>query len=114
VATDGSGRPAGGDANLRVAAGHGVARGPKLTILMDGRPVTAYPGETVAGALMAAGRRVLRTTTVRGEPRGVFCGMGVCYDCLMVIDGRSSRRACVTFVEDGMRVETQAGVGEPT
>ena len=112
--TGGPVRPGPGHEELRVAAGHGVARGAPLTILMDGNPVTAYPGETVGAALLAVGHRVLRTTAVRGEPRGLFCGMGVCYDCLVVIDGRPSRRACMTYVEEGMRVETQAGPGEPT
>ena len=49
-----------------------------------------------------------------GAPRGVFCGMGVCFDCLVVIDGEPSRRACVTFVTEGMRVETQIGFGAAT
>ena len=49
---------------------------------------------------------------VAGATRGVFCGMGVCFDCLVVIDGEPSRRACVTFAREGMRVETQVGFGE--
>ena len=91
--------------------GGGVERGEPLTILVDGAPVTADRGETVAATLLAAGHRTLRTTLIRGEPRGIFCGMGVCYDCLVVIDGRLSRRACVTPVANGMRVDTQHGTG---
>lgn len=107
-------RPRRSDPGLRLEAGHGVARGALLTIVLDGDPVAAYPGETVAAAVMAAGRRVFRTTSMTGQPRGLFCGMGVCYDCLMVIDGRPSRRACMTYVEDGMQVQTQVGAGEPS
>ena len=63
----------------------------------DGQPLEAFKGETVAAALTAAGVRVLRTTA-GGETRGVFCGMGICYDCLMVIDDQPSRRACMVPV----------------
>lgn len=91
--------------------GGGVERGEPVTILVDGVPVPAHQGETVAAALLAVDHRILRTTLIRGEPRGIFCGMGVCYDCLVVIDGRPSRRACVTPVSDGMRVGTQHGTG---
>jgi aerobic-type carbon monoxide dehydrogenase small subunit (CoxS/CutS family) len=80
---------------------------------LDGEPITAFAGETVAAALFAASRRTLRITAVAGTPRGVFCGMGVCYDCLVVIDGEPSRRACLTFAAEGMRVETQHGFGDP-
>ncbi len=54
------------------------------------------------------GELALRTTA-GGEPRGVFCGMGVCFDCLVVVDGVPSTRACVTWVRDGMAVATQVG-----
>ena len=96
---------------LRVPVTAGVERGERLTFMFDGDPHVAFRGESVAAALLAAGRRTLRSTPVRGEPRGVFCGMGVCFDCLVVIDGEPSRRACVTFVAEGMRVETQVGFG---
>lgn len=98
---------------LRVPVKAGVERGRKLSFLFDGQPIVAFEGETVAAALLAAGRRVLRTTAYTHTARGVFCGMGVCFDCLVVIDGAPSRRACVTFVRDGMSVETQAGFGDP-
>jgi predicted molibdopterin-dependent oxidoreductase YjgC len=98
--------------SLRVPVKAGVERGRPLTFFFDGEPIAAYEGETVAAALLAAGRRTLRITAVTGTPRGVFCGMGVCFDCLVVIDGEPSRRACVTFVTEGMRVETQLGFGD--
>ena len=83
-----------------------------MTFTFDGEHIVAFRGETVAAALLAAGRRTLRVTAVTGTPRGVFCGMGVCFDCLVVIDGEPSRRACVTFVAEGMNVETQVGYGD--
>jgi predicted molibdopterin-dependent oxidoreductase YjgC len=95
---------------VRVAAG--VQRGERLTFTFDGEPIVAYRGESVAAALMAAGKRTLRKTPVAGEPRGVFCGMGVCFDCLVVVDGRPSVRACMTLAEDGSKVETLVGFGK--
>lgn len=98
--------------SLRVAVTAGVARGERLSFTFDGERFPAYRGETVAAALLAAGRRTLRTTHAAGDPRGVFCGMGVCFDCLVVIDGRPSQRACMTLVADGMWVQAQRGNGE--
>jgi D-hydroxyproline dehydrogenase subunit gamma len=86
-----------------------LARGPALTIALDGRPVTAHAGETVATVLIAEGHRATRTTA-GGEPRGVFCGMGVCFDCLVVVDGVPNTRACMTFVAEGMDVRRQEGL----
>ena len=88
-----------------------VERGEPFEFLADGEPVSAYPGETVAAALLAAGRRRTRATTRCGEPRGLYCGMGVCFECIMVVDGRPNIRACVTPAVPGMRVETQPGPG---
>jgi predicted molibdopterin-dependent oxidoreductase YjgC len=93
----------------RLPLGHGVERGPVVTIELEGRPVTAYLGETVATVLLAEGHHAMRTT-VQGAPRGIFCGMGVCFDCLVVVDGQPNTRACMTFVEAGMRVSRQAGL----
>jgi len=87
----------------------GLARGPRLTLTLDGNPVTAYDGETVATVLLAEGRIATRTTA-GGEPRGVFCGMGVCFDCLVIVDGLPNTRACMTQVRDGMDVRRQDGV----
>jgi predicted molibdopterin-dependent oxidoreductase YjgC len=85
--------------------------GRPLHFTFDGREVLAYEGETVAAALLAAGQRVLRLTGRRGEPRGLFCGMGVCFDCLVQVDGRPNVRACQTPAAEGLRVETQRGSG---
>jgi predicted molibdopterin-dependent oxidoreductase YjgC len=96
---------------MRVKTKAGLERGPRLTFTFDGKPIVAYQGESIAAALMAAGHRTLRSTPLLDQPRGVFCGMGVCFDCLVVIDGRPSIRACLTPAADGMRVETQVGHG---
>ncbi len=82
-----------------------------VTIWLDGEPIAAREGEPIAAALIAAGRRVLRHTLKRGEPRGVFCAIGRCTDCVMTVDGVPNVRTCVTPVRDGMRVQTQAGLG---
>ena len=86
-------------------------RGRPLAIYVDGQPWSVYPGETIASALVAAGRLHLRKTSDRQEWRGYYCGMGVCWECLVVVDGRPNVRACMTFVRDGMRIETQDGYG---
>jgi predicted molibdopterin-dependent oxidoreductase YjgC len=88
--------------------GHGRA-GRRLTFTFDGSQVEAYEGETVAAALLAAGQRQLRTTERRAEPRGLFCNMGVCFECLVTIDGRANQLACRAAVADGMRVVSQQG-----
>jgi sarcosine oxidase subunit alpha len=88
-------------ADLRISS---FKRGAKLQIRVNGRPHTAYAGESVHAALLAAGYRVLRKTAKAHQPRGLFCGMGVCYDCLVTIDGVPHQRACMTLVEAGMEI----------
>jgi sarcosine oxidase subunit alpha len=77
-----------------------------LKIQVDGKPVEAYEGETVAAAMLAAGIRIFRLSARNQEPRSLFCGMGVCYECLVKVDGVHAVRACVTPVAEGMQVET--------
>ena len=86
----------------------GVERGPAVTIVVDGRAVQAFEGESVAAALIVDGGLQTRTTP-GGEPRGVFCAMGVCFDCLAVIDGVPNTRTCMTWVREGLDVRRQAG-----
>ncbi len=86
----------------------GGRQAPLLHLTIDGNELLAVEGQTVAAALLAAGRRTLRTTPRRGEPRGLFCGMGVCFDCLIQVNGRPNLRACQTPAIDGMRLETRA------
>jgi predicted molibdopterin-dependent oxidoreductase YjgC len=85
-----------------------TAGGP-VEITIDGIPVTARAGDTVAAALLSADIIVFRTTPVSGAPRGPFCMMGVCFDCLVEIDGQPNRQACMTRVVPGMRIVTQRG-----
>ena len=73
---------------------------------------SAVEGESIAAALLASGRRSTRVTARAGEPRGYFCGMGVCHDCLVTADGLPNVRACMTPVKEGLRVEIQRGLGE--
>jgi predicted molibdopterin-dependent oxidoreductase YjgC len=80
-----------------------------LRILLDGRELPAREGQTIAAALMVAGCRAFRMTPRRGEPRGLFCGMGVCFDCVVLLEGVSVR-ACQTPVRDGMRIATGGAV----
>jgi predicted molibdopterin-dependent oxidoreductase YjgC len=84
----------------------------EITIVADGKTLYAHEGETVAAALSANGIRVFRHTAKRHEPRGIFCGIGQCTDCVMEIDGVPNRRACMTIVREGMVVNTQQGNGK--
>jgi len=84
----------------------GVRRGQTVTLVVDGTPVTAFTGESVATVLLAEDRLTLRHTPKVGAPRGVFCAMGVCFECLVTVDGVSQVRACVTPVRDGMLIDT--------
>jgi predicted molibdopterin-dependent oxidoreductase YjgC len=77
----------------------------------DGTPVEFTGGQTVGAALTAAGIRSWRTTRHRGRPRGLFCGIGICFDCLVTIDGSPNERACLAEAADGMAVTSQHGTG---
>ena len=83
-----------------------------LTIFIDGTATPARQGDTVAAAMLGSGYVACRTTAVSGTPRGPYCLMGVCFDCLVNIDGDANRQACMTTVRDGMRIETQRGKRE--
>lgn len=85
----------------------GVERPPALTFEFDGDTVSAFPGETLAAALLAAGMRTFRRTE-EGSPRGPFCNMGVCFECVVEVDG-VRMRACMTAVRAGMVVRTAVG-----
>jgi len=82
---------------------------PLVTIHVDGRAVPAVTGEPIASALIAAGILTFRRTQVTQEPRGYFCGIGLCSDCMMIVDGVPNVRTCVTPVRDGMIIATQRG-----
>src|SRR5215467_10394733 len=75
---------------------------PTVRFQFDWKEIEARPGETIAVALLAAGIQALRTTDRKEEPRGIFCNMGVCFDCLVEVDGYPNVRACQTIVQEGM------------
>jgi predicted molibdopterin-dependent oxidoreductase YjgC len=81
----------------------------QLTFTLDGRTLQARRGDTVAAALLSAGVEACRTTAARGTLRAPYCLMGVCFDCLVTIDGLGNCQACLVPVEEGMRVERQDG-----
>ncbi|MFV0132651.1 (2Fe-2S)-binding protein [Streptomyces sp. HMX87] len=85
--------------------------GPAFTVTFDGREIEALPGQTVAAALWAAGVTSWHTTRGTGRPRGVFCGIGVCFDCLVTVDDRPNQRACLVPVRPGAVIRTQEGTG---
>ena len=77
---------------------------------LDGRTLQAPAGCSVAAALLANGVSVFRTTGISGEPRAPYCMMGVCFDCLVEIDGVPNCQSCLTTVRPGMQVRTQSGL----
>ena len=81
----------------------------EITIAVDGVSVSARAGDTVAAALLVGGIWAFRTAGVSGTVRAPYCMMGVCFDCLVAIDGVGSRQACLVPVREGMRIETQRG-----
>ncbi|HXJ83880.1 MAG TPA: (2Fe-2S)-binding protein [Candidatus Methylomirabilis sp.] len=89
-----------------------VERGRTIGMVLDGRPFEGYEGESIAAALLASGAKTTRWTARTGEPRGYFCGMGVCQDCLLTVEGVPNVRACMTPVRSGLRIETQRGLGD--
>ena len=81
-----------------------------ITFSLDGESIQAYEGDTIAGALYAAGRRAWHRSRY-GDERGLLCGIGYCFDCLVTVDGRSDLRACQTLVKEGMVVTTDLKPG---
>ncbi|MBU4438693.1 MAG: (2Fe-2S)-binding protein [Acetobacterium sp.] len=84
--------------------------GPTVTFFMDGQPMTGYAGEPIAVALKAAGVMIHRYTQKTHEPRGIFCAIGRCTDCVMIVDGIPNIRTCITPLVAGMQIQTQDGV----
>jgi predicted molibdopterin-dependent oxidoreductase YjgC len=83
-----------------------------LTFTFDGQQMLGLEGEPIAAALRAAGVMIHRYTKKRKDPRGLFCAIGRCTDCVMIVNGRPNVRTCVTPLEEGMIVKTQYGAGE--
>ena len=82
------------------------------TFSFDGDPVPFEDGQSVGAALIAAGVTSVRRTRRHGRPRGLFCGIGVCFDCLLRIDDAANQRACLVAAGPGMVVQTQDGTGQ--
>ncbi|WP_233834526.1 (2Fe-2S)-binding protein [Paraburkholderia sp. ZP32-5] len=85
-------------------------RAVSVRLTVDGRDIEVAGGTTVAGALAIAGVSTSRLS-VKGEPRAALCGMGVCQECRVTIDGRAHMLACQTLCRDGQRVQTPNGAG---
>ena len=81
-----------------------VQRGEPIDLVVDDEVIPAYDGETIAVALTAAGRRVFRHAPRTGAPRGVFCGIGACFECLVTVEGMGRVRGCMVTVRPGMKV----------
>ena len=86
-------------------------KGPKVRFTFDGRPMEGFEGEPIAVALKSNGVMIHRYTIKRNEPRGMFCAIGRCTDCIMVVDGVPNVRTCVEPLRDGMVIQTQVGKG---
>ncbi len=80
-----------------------------VTVQIDGKPVSAETGESVAAVLLRQPEGWSRTTPVTHSERAPYCMMGVCFECLVEIDGQGSTQACMTPVRDGMRISRQTG-----
>ncbi|MCC9620405.1 (2Fe-2S)-binding protein [Thalassospira sp. MA62] len=85
-----------------------------IHIEFEGQTIPVEKGETVAAALLLAGQQKFRESTVSKKDRGPFCLMGVCFECLVEIDGVPNRQACMTLAEDGMKIRAQKAAIEET
>ena len=81
----------------------------EIQFTFDDTTITAVSGQSIGAALLVASQRSLRKTRFNKNKRGIFCGIGVCFDCLVVIDGVTNQRACITEIKSGMKVQTQVG-----
>ncbi len=84
----------------------------KVTFTLDGKEVEGYEGEPIAAALRAIGVLAHRYTSREHKPRGIFCAIGRCTDCVMLVDGKPNIRTCVMPLKEGMVVETQDGISK--
>jgi len=84
--------------------------GKSVRITINGTTISAIEGEPIAAALLANGIRICRQTEKKNEPRGIFCAIGQCTDCMMTVDGVPNIRTCVTPAHEGMRIETSKGI----
>lgn len=87
--------------------------GASVPIVVDGVALEARAGDSVSAALLASGRDVRRDTAVKGTKRSPYCMMGVCFDCLVTVDGVGNRQGCMVQVRPGMQIDLQRGRREP-
>ncbi|MBP5275804.1 MAG: (2Fe-2S)-binding protein [Lachnospiraceae bacterium] len=87
-------------------------KGKTVKFIFDDKEVEGYEGEPIAVALKAAGLMVHRYTQKEHKPRGIFCAIGRCTDCVMIVDGVPNVRTCITPLKEGMTVKTQYGVSD--
>ncbi len=92
--------------------GYPEAGAARAIVRFEGREIEARAGDNLAAVLLAAGEQVLRRAPVSGAPRGAYCMIGVCFECLVELDGRPGQQACMTAVRDGMNVRRDRGAGE--
>ncbi len=81
-----------------------IKRKEKVIIRVNTREIAAYQGETVLSALIAAGYKTLKKSSILKENRGAFCGMGVCFECIVTINGTPNQRSCMCQVENNMEI----------
>lgn len=77
-----------------------------ISFTFNGEEFDCEPGQSIASALIAADHRELRTTRFGNEPRSIFCGIGICFDCVVVVDGVANQRSCLIEAKSGMNVES--------
>ena len=83
-----------------------------VSFTFDGRERTGREGVPIAAALLENGISTFRYTEKQKEPRSLFCGIGQCSDCVVIVNGKPNVRSCVTLLEEGMVIETQRGHGK--
>lgn len=83
-----------------------IKRREKVKLLVNGKEIPAYKGETILAALMAAGYKKLKRSPLDKAPRGALCGMGVCFECMVTVNGIPNIRSCMTEVENNMEIGT--------
>ena len=83
-----------------------IKRKEKVKLLVNGKEIPAYKGETILAALMASGYKKLKRSPLKKESRGALCGMGVCFECMVTVNGIPNIRSCMTEVENNMEIGT--------
>ena len=78
----------------------------EISFTFDGKEFTCESGQSIAAALIASDNRQLRTTRFGHEPRSIFCGIGVCFDCVVVVENVANQRSCLIEAKQGMKVES--------